>query len=577
VPQGISRRLAIILKIFTAISCVYLYIFYSINLSRSVIASSGISDEGFLLNQVNGRSVEGIQDWYLPYTDFLVVIWDLAGYNLPVFRTFGILIYLAILIPTIVILTIKSRFHLSMLAQILIFSISGLGLSRYLLVTPGYQYLSLIFSVGAIVPTLYLIKSLNKELILPHLHSFLILAFLSLSGLVIFSARISGGIVFYFVILVALILEIRPATAVRYFIIIATPTILAFFLNINNWRDRIFFTYSLTQLYDPEGYSLVSEVIDIATPLFPMLSSFFIAFLVSKGKRNINWIQIPMLMLLGAGLIYSQVNRLTLFLICVMTYLLSDHLLKNQNVTKSLSVILVAITPFLTVFGSNTPAAGNHLNLLIGLVLVYFFSIQFSVSPSKGNLPSIVKAPNLFFVSLALLTLVYLASTTQTTGYGKRLPDLNLLQRVQTTAYHELTLEYLDKQAFPASPRKNPRILDLTKFNPGLIYLVKGLPYPVSLSYGSRGSQVISELGAIRESMKKYGIHEGDDNYILVQMASMQTSECVRLTDAIADKSLASYLVKTGWSSRYSVKILIENKSEKLRFGIMKACDGKGI
>jgi hypothetical protein len=107
---------------------------------------------------------------------------------------------------------------------------------------------------------------------------------------------------------------------------------------------------------------------------------------------------------------------------------------------------------------------------------------------------------------------------------------------------------------------------------------VNGLPYPVSLSYGSRGSQVILELGAIRESMGKYGIHEDeDDNYILVQLASSQTSECVALTDAIADKHLASHLVKTGWSSKYSLKIVIKNELEKLRFGIMKACDGKSI
>lgn len=547
--------------------------FYCINLIRSIFAEVGVSDEGFLLIQVNGRSLEGIKDWYLPYTDFLVPLWNLSGNELPLFRTFGLVVYLVILVPTFVLLANKPQARLSIISLVTLFCLSGLGLSRYLLVTPGYQYLTLVFSVGAVVPVLYLLEvSAKKRSPLKGKELWVVL-FLSISELIIFSSRITGGLIFFLIISVLLLSTTNQFTTIKKLTLIALPVSIFIILDINYWQDRIQFIYSVTQLIDSKNYSILSESIDITKPMIPLLFSFLIALISVSKEKNSGSRWMILLTTLWVITILAQINRLGLISISILFFILSRKLVAEYSIKVSIQFLSVALIPYLTVFGSNTPAVGNYPNLLIGLVLVFLYTRRFAGNREATPPTDRVEFSQHLFTFLALMLLAYIAISSQISGYGKNLPDMKITSLTKSSIPSNIIITDLGNHHLTDSPRSPLRILDLTYFNPGLIYHLQGLPYPISLSYGSRDSNLDLALSAIRESIKEFGVQEsGVAPYVLVRVRPNLDQRCYSLALVTADDKLSAALKKFGWNNKYSIQTLITNKEEDLQYGLLKAC-----
>ena len=562
-----------VIEIFFIINLACLCIFYVFNLVRSIFAEVGVSDEGFLLNQVNGRAVEGIKAWYLPYTDFLSPVWSLSGGDVSIFRFIGICSYLILLVPSLMILATKSTTPGLVISIAIVFSISGLGLSRYLLVTPGYQYLSLVFSICMVIPALFFMEKDTRTQHNWIPKSFWILTFMAAAGLLIFSSRATGGSVYFLVLWLVFFLTLGMKKSTIYIFLIGLPTLIFVVLDISQWRERLSFGYLITQLIDPQGYSVISECIDISGPLIPILSSFLIGYLRSKPESDHKGILGGLLIVVCGLGIFLQVNRLSLMAMCLLVVIFTGKNLAHHSFRRSLAYFLLLLLPYLTVFGSNTPAAGNLPNVLIGLVLVflYFNPTPFFKDTNKLRIRN--QLPKRSFLIVALLLLSYIGLTTQNSGYGKQLSDLRKENQSHTYLPQDYKLTFLRDADLRTEYSGKNRILDLTFFNPGLIFYVDSLQFPVSISYGARNKQLKLELLAINRSIKEYDIEPtGRATYILAEIESTFNSSCTQLSEIVGNKRLARELKYSPLEGEYKVDALIEKSSPKTVFGILKHC-----
>jgi len=544
-------------------------VFYGFNIFRSVFIDTGVTDEGFLLNQVNGRSKDGIKNWYLPFTDFLGPIWNVSEGNLSVYRILGLVLFFIFLLPSLYLATTTKHWLVSSIVLVN-FAFSGLALSRYLLVTPGYQNLILIASVASVIPIVHLITQIPEGKIKSKKITNFILLFLAINLLLISSGRITGGAAYLGAIGVVFALNLNLKQLFSYLGIIALPTCAFFAFDINNWRQRISFLYKIAQIVDPNGYSIMSEVIDFVQPTSPILIAFITGILLSKPKFQLRRFYLALLTTICLGSILLQINRIGIFLLCIITTLVFQQLGKFYPFRLTFSFFLISLIPFWTVFGSNTPAVGNLHFILIGIVLLLValkkFHSLFSESHKNTNFQEMLPK----FLVIALVTLLYFGLVTENSGYGKALSDWSLGNHNMQSKSKNLTVEILNGTLVGEQTSRAPRILDLSYFHPGIIYKLGGLQFPVSLSDYKYKSHLKTQLFEIQKYMNEFNSVSAD--YVLVKLNENSLHSCQYLSDLVEDRELKKELIAKIWASKYYVEKIIEVRGIDGLFGLVRLC-----
>jgi hypothetical protein len=528
-----------------------------------------VSDEGFLLNQVNGRSLDGIQNWYLPFTDFLAPIWKLSEGNLSVYRMLGLIVFFIFLLPSIYLtVTIKHRIVSSIV--LVNFAFSGLALSRYLLVTPGYQNLILIASVASVIPLVYVITQLPDGEFKSKKSQICILLFLAINLLIITSGRISGGAAYLGAIGVVFGLSFKPRQFFSYLGVIALPTFALFAFDINNWRQRIVFSYKIAQVVDPSGYSIISEVIDFVQPTFPLLIAFATGILLSRPRFQLRIFYLTLLPIICLISIALQINRIGILLLCIITTFAFKQLGKSYSFFPMLSFFVISLIPFWTVFGSNTPAVGNLHFILIGIVLLLVGLNKFLPHSSENCEKQKFQDMLSKFLMLTLVTLLYFGIVTENSGYGKSLSDWSLGGHNLKSNSANMTFKILDDTQVSTQTLRAPRILDLSFFHPGIIYKLGGLQYPVSLSDYKYKSNLKVQLFEIQKYVKDYN-SEGAD-YVLVKLKEGSSRSCQYLSELVEDRELMKELTDKTWAAKYSVEKIVQVRGSAGFFGLARLC-----
>lgn len=543
--------------------------FYGFNILRSVFIDTGVSDEGFLLNQVNGRSIDGIKDWYLPFSDFLTPIWSISDGNLPVYRTLGLLIFFILLLPSIF-LTITRKHWILTTIFIINFAFSGLALSRYLLVTPGYQNLILIASVSSVIPLVFIITRQPKAEIKNMKIMIFLLLYLAINLLLITSSRISGGAAYLAAIWVVFSLNLKQRHSFIFLGVITLPVLAFFIFDINNWQQRIKFSVKIAQIVDPSGYSIKSEVIDFVQPTIPILIAFAIGIILSQPKSQFKMFYLTLLSTVGLASIALGINRIGILLICITTVSIYQEFGKSYPIRLLLSFFIISLIPFWSVFGSNTPAVGNLHFILIGIVFLLLGLNKISTQLSETHEMKSFKVMLPKFQLLTLVPLIYFGIVTENSGYGKSLSDWSLDRHNLTIKASNFTIKALDR---PNASRQNlgtTRILDLSYFHPGIIYKLGGIQYPVSLSDYKYKSTVKRQLSEIHKYVTE--IDAKGAEYVLVKLKNDSSRSCVYLSELVEDRELMRELNAKSWTGKYFVEKTVQVKGLNESFGLARLC-----
>jgi len=560
-------------KFLKPISMIFLLVcivFYAFNIFRSIFSELGISDEGFLLNQVNGRATEGIRTWYLPFTDFLFPIWRLSGGSLSIYRLYGLFFFLVFLTLSFYLLKMVKDYWRTRILILIIFALSGLGLSRYLLVTPGYQSLILMSSVASVVPALFLAKgSYINRFKYPIINSLIIL-FLSINLLIIASSRITGGVTYFATISVFLFLNYGPVKCLKYLLMIGVPTAIFFVFNISDWQERVLFSYQIAKIVDPTGYSILAEILDVCLPLIPLLIAFVLGIYTAKPSVPPKRVLFFVLSFSLVVSIVVQINRISLFLISILVAILFNQLVKVFSTRQTFSYFFVSLIPYVTVFGSNTPAAGNFHLMLIGFVLAFLALSNREISENRMTLTLETNPLKFPLILLALVILTYLGMVTENSGYGKPLTDWKLGSHQVLADSNRFKIDYISDPLSIKRELINSKILDLSYFHPGIILKLGGLPYPMSLSDAKYKSNLRPQLDGIKREANKNPGH--GKKLILVKLRDNPSYSCKLLSQHVQDQELSSELTALPWTGDYSVAITIELSGEVGKYGLLKPC-----
>ena len=543
--------------------------FYGFNIFRSIFVDIGVSDEGFLINQVNGRSLDGIENWYLPFTDFLAPLWELSEGNLSVYRFLGLIVFFIFLLPSLYLTVTKKQWIVSSIVLV-IYAFSGLALSRYLLVTPGYQNLILIASVASVIPLVYVVTQVSGDVFKSKKIMICVLLFLAVNLLIITSGRISGGAAYLGVIGVVFGINLKPRQFFSYFGVIALPTFALFAFDINDWQQRISFSYNIAQIVDPSGYSFFSEVIDIVQPTFPLLIAFITGILLSRQNFQLKVFYVTLLTAICLISIALQINRIGILLLCMIMTLAFRQLGKSYSFILTFSFFVISLIPFWTVFGSNTPAVGNLHFILIGIVLLFVALNKFQSHFSKTH--QIQKFQEMLpkFLVLTLVALLYFGIVSENSGYGKSLSDWSLGGHNLNSKSAIMKIKILDDTQVGRQTLRAPRILDLSFFHPGIIYKLGGLQYPVSLSDYKYKSTLKVQLSEIQKYIKESNSERA--GYILIKLNESSPHNCQYLSELVEDRELKKELTDKTWVAKYSVEKIVQVRGLDGSFGLAKLC-----
>jgi hypothetical protein len=562
-----SRKFIKPISFFFLLSCTF---FYAFNIFRSIFSELGISDEGFLLNQVNGRTIEGVRPWYLPFTDVLFPIWKLSGESLSIYRLCGLLLFLLFLTPSCYLLRMVGDYWRTRISILIIFTLSGLGLSRYLLVTPGYQSLILMSSVASVVPTLFLARRKPKGRFTYPIQNSLIILFLSTNLLIIASSRITGGVTYLATLMVFLCLNYGPIKSIKYLFMVGVPTAMFFIFNLNDWQERVLYSYQIAKIVDPTGYSILAEIFDLCLPLIPLSIALIIGIYTTKPYRPIKRVLILLLFFSFVVSIAVQINRVSLFLISVLVANLFNRISKLYSVKQTVSYFFVSLIPYVTVFGSNTPAAGNFHLVLIGFVLSFLALCNGEIPKNKMNLTIEADPLKPTLILLALVILIYFGMVAEKSGYEKSLTDWKLSSHRVLAESTSFEIDYLFDPLSTKGQVKNSKILDLSYFHPGIILKLGGLPYPMSLSDAKYKSNLRPQLDGIKREADRNPVHKR--KFILVKLRDDSPYSCNLLSKHVQDEELASALTALPWEGDYSVAVTIALPGEVGKYGLLKPC-----
>jgi hypothetical protein len=561
----VNRKTYIVVFIFSISLPAVVYVR---NILTSIYLYVGSSDEGYQMLQVQGRNQEGVHTWYQPYLDILAPMWKISGENIKTYRILGISFFIITLSVSAFLLTKRFSVSLTGLLFFITACLSGLGISRYLLVTPGYQYLVLVGSVSSLLPLLYiLIGRHDREIQLtPEVTFYLVV--LSFFELIICSGRISSGLIFAFSLSLLLKLSLPRSILIKSLVIIQSPTLLVYCSNFSGWRDRAIFTVTNARIADPRGYSVVHEIYDVLFPVIPILTAYFVGsnWKCIKSKNPFNIINF---VLLATFLITLSlgVNRFIFACISVLFYLIGRVIGASGHSSPHIPLI-ISLIPYLCVFGSNTPAAGNFHNLIIGATIVLIAYTSNNRDSLNLRIDSSVRKFLLLAPIYSALLLFYIGLTSESTGYGKDLNSTHhAVSRIETLESIYSLETKSEESSIELSKISGQSVLDLSFFNPGLIFYLGGNPYSLSLP----GIDYLWNLQATLRNIEKIDFSkEGklsqQAKYILVESDHAVDEECNPLNLYPLNLTLSNRLKFTTLNSRYRAiaRFKIPNSAHKI-------------
>jgi len=516
-----------------------MFIFYILRMNYSQINSNlktgyGFTDESVPLMAIRERLANGQSSHSLPFSEPLLVFFWLAGESIYRYRVLG-LIVLA-LIPFLFYVRNFSSLHinkyillfLSFYMLVSVFTIPSVF--RFLLVTPTYQWILLVCSVLLNVILIGRQPVMKLKIVLLH-------AALTTSIFAMILARATSGgiglisILFYF----ALVNSWKDRSFKIIFVSQLSIWIIILSLNLSNLRNRFLESIKTSQAFDPNGYSLFPEILDVLSGVSQVFFFLVVPFYIIKKFKVFftkNAFKLPFAKLAGListfviiGIIVLSIypqEQLAAFnlksvYLTVLIAMLGGLLLDTR---KYLALILISFLPYTSQFGSNTPASTNiqiiyicQSLLLVNIIIMTLPTLSVQRNEERKVLSNRSASFYLLSLSAILISLMNYSDFVKSQvgiSYEKTLyPTADSLSSLNGLYYTSEKLERLNEFVKYSTLRSNEEVIDLSSFHPGLIYYAGGIQSQRTLPdkyfiYNIK-NQIEFVLESQRENMKLVG------------------------------------------------------------------------
>lgn len=554
-----------------------------------------LTDESFnLMNLTNSQD-----NFSWPYSRILGPIFNLLNKDIAQFRIAG-LVFLSMLCLFGSVISIlegrrgksKSVFLLTAIISLQIVTILFIpSVFRYLLVTPGYQW---ILITGSLLLTILLIGIVPRYSELS-IFMKMILVGISLILLVMSLARLSGGLIAVLSVSIALMWK-RDTQSFKEFIVFLYFSIFLMVGLFTLFNFELIKNYAGTMLNFsrvlPQAFSLESEVIDVFLPVMLLLCVVFLYKELQKFSytrfsqsqiSNIHYVYLFMILPLFAFIIIKTdvVLNLTLpqnslAILCLISILLSLNISKSE-----LPLIPLLLLPFLTLFGSSTPAIGNWQTMLFCVYgLLILCSVELRSRIEIGPLRKTHLAVVLIIVSASCSVLTdRIGSDTYEKDLLPRTSPVDKVTDLNYTAQKLESIELFRSQAFKNGFISGEPILDLSYFHPGLALMLNSSTERHTIYDRFFQSSLTLQVDNLSSTLTKFVAKKG---FILLPVEKNRVfvnSSCQRLSEYLGTDPLAHLLIGKGLNP--NAKYISLYRSDKIDLTLpandvvlVKVCSG---
>ena len=451
----------------------------------------GLTDEAYAILHTIDRGVYGQTSSTPQFADLTSILMKFANFDIRMYRLLGYILLLGIsllLCNAIARRCDPTQHKLFIIWKCLaaLFLILLLPASfRYLLVTPGYQWLVLLTSILIVIVLSELTKETKKS-------NVLILIITALLVLTIEIARFTSGFATW-VLVNAYILKKAGIKSFSVFNLgVVVSNVLYAIFNFEAIKANLDRLIKIKEV-DPTGASFINEIYDISKTvilisillLLPaLILNIFLSFKQRLPQRKYYTAVIVSLSAIFFIIHYLILNARQLLHILVFLPLIGIGFLHTILYSK-FNYLLFALTllPIVSQFGSNI--SSNFLIMpvfITGFLFLFLDSVtiknQFDLKQKLKNALALICVV-ILTLSLTILQIQF-SNTSYENGYGSKLmkrdPRSGLL-------YDSEKMKNINKLRFQIKEYQNiekSRILDLSNWHPGVIFYVGGRQLPVS-------------------------------------------------------------------------------------------------
>ncbi len=534
----------------------------------------GLTDEAYGLSNAVDRAKNGQTGSTALFADITSPVLALVNFNVYYFRLVGVVILglLCVLLAGFNLFS-KQEFHRKskaftvLLLSVMIFTIPMNF--RYLLITPSYQWIVLVFSILSVLLTLVIIDLRSDKFVL----SFL----LSLSIFTVTLARPTSGIVIWLLVNIYLFFERDIKKNKRIYQINSFLIMVFVTYTILNWTTLKSFVFKYMNLkhVDPNGSNLINEILDVAYALVFIWSIFYIGRLIVKlfllpykleshSKKIKSFIVILFLSVYPIWHIAFVFRDLSHVLLSSYAFLLGVLVIINNQSALNFRMLLLSSAPVLTQFGSNTSASYLISPFLISLTIYSIFSSNeiegarlVPETSRRENIQNGIKA-------LLCLSLMLLVLSQSKFSYETDLPGKNLVKDpVSSLYYSSQKLERIQefrRDAKVSGEFSGQRILDLSFWHPGIISYLGGLQFPFGLDNKAFRDTMDFQVRTTVNQVRDYEFNSSLS--VIVETSQVApTKRCSKLIEYIEDESLKRLLIENEFNPElYNLSVYVSDK-----------------
>jgi hypothetical protein len=537
-PDGISilRSLELLLSIFFLTQFLRLVGEIYNQISSRLHLGIDLTDESWNLYNINA----GRNDFAWAYSGLLKILLKICHNSISIFRLAAVL-YLLILTLSVTLLAIekKREYSISFISTLTVAGILILQIPstfRYLLITPGYQWLLMVSGIQILLFSILIEKckkyTSRRSRRIVHLLNFS----LGFSLFEIFLCRATGFLATIPIVFIAINqrdikTHLKQTVSILASFLFCGLVYLAFRPNyirdylgtINQIRHAYAGVYSL-------GFQVHSFSHSFLMFLLPLLGSYIFGELIGRVGQKftsaalwLRWMKYRSILIITAIIYYSRFGfdlggAQSKYLLT--TTILSGVILGLQSKEPQFYKLApVAFLPYTTLFGSSIPSGANWQPYLATLGLLLIISSIYSVNTEDSRFIPVQKI---------LLTVFLLFNLTQPIvsqryeSYEKDLsPIANSIDQESGLYYSESKLKSINNFREDASKngfREGDSILDLSYWHPGLVYLLRGKDPQPQIGDKFWISSLDSQLSTVMPLIRGKFSNEGD--YILIEVAS---------------------------------------------------------
>jgi hypothetical protein len=448
----------------------------------------GLTDEAFGILFGMDRAQNGqTANTYL-FADITSPVLNILDYNIVNFRRIGIfiLVILSLFMFSRFMKSVRNISFLEKLSYFSIFFISLLFLTssfRFLLITPGYQWIIL---VSSILLAVLLIRS--EKLISQKGNSIHNLVIALLILFVEFS-RLTSGFAAWILIMIYLVRNSQIKKLVHVNALLLFFHLVYIIVFGDTFYRAIVRYYNLSKL-DPYGSSFLLEVYDVgkALAMFVLLLLFgvkvgSIRFNDFLSKVKTNW-QINILIILLLILVFFLQYRDIAHLLVYLFVFIFGVKIGIYKLSPSFDGLLLASLPIVTQFGSNINASFLLAPSLAAASLIFVVTFIFAKEINLECLSKGFRAANslaMLVLTLILLGLLVLVSASgYENGYGSKNFKTDRATGLLYTPEKLQNIQAFRTQVAKLSQDKPVRVLDLSFWHPGVLYYIDQFQFPIS-------------------------------------------------------------------------------------------------